>query len=226
MIQIIFENENFVICDKESGVLSTPSRHEVDDKRTCLGTELQTQLRQQIFPVHRLDYEVSGLVMYAKNAEAHRQANAWFENKQIKKSYFALTTSQDFGHIPANIANTRESLNLQLNQKFEWKCQILRGKRRAYESPHGKNSLTIAEYLGVDERGFLRWDLQPITGRSHQLRFDLSRHGFPIVGDSLYGSKIEWKKNAIALRSYKINFENSPGAMALGLPTDVTLTSV
>ncbi|MGZ3772581.1 MAG: RluA family pseudouridine synthase, partial [Bdellovibrio sp.] len=99
-----------------------------------------------------------------------------------------------------------------------WKSCILRGKRRAYESPQGKPSLTLAKYLNVDENQYLMWDLQPVTGRSHQLRFDLSRHGFPIVGDKLYGSNIELKNDSIALRSYEIDFSKVSEAKEFGLP--------
>lgn len=227
MINIVFSNEYFVICDKESGVLSTPSRFEADDKRCCLGTELQKSLNKQIFPVHRLDFEVSGLVMYAKTPEAHRTANAWFEHKQVQKTYRALTKTQDYSHIPANVPNPKVTLELrEQGQKFEWKSRILRGKRRAYESPQGKESLTLAEYLGVNSDGYLMWDLQPVTGRSHQLRFDLSRHGFPILGDKLYGSDVDFGVDRIALRSYKIDFSNAPGASKLELPTDVKVASL
>jgi tRNA pseudouridine32 synthase/23S rRNA pseudouridine746 synthase len=218
MIHIVFENENFVVCDKASGVLSTPSRFDDTDERNCLGTSLQSSLGIQIYPIHRLDFEVSGLVMYAKNAKAHSTANAWFEKKQVQKTYRAFTTSQDFGHIPANVPNSRALIDLSFQSKFEWNSKILRGKRRAYESPHGKPSLTHAQFLGLSSESYLMWDLNPVTGRSHQLRFDLSRHGFPIVGDVLYGSKIEFGQNAIALRSYRIDFSGSPDATRLGLP--------
>jgi tRNA pseudouridine32 synthase/23S rRNA pseudouridine746 synthase len=224
MIQIVFENSHFVICDKPAGVLSTPSRMGAEDERNCLGLALQKQLGVQIYPVHRLDFEVSGLVMYAKTADAHRKANAWFEHKQVSKTYRALTTAQDFSHIPANVKNSREKFNVSVGQKFEWKSRILRGKRRAFESPEGKDSLTLSEYLGTNAQGYLQWDLQPVTGRSHQLRFDLSRHGFPIVGDALYGSKIKYDgENSIALRAYQIDFSKAPGAQELQLPHMIQL---
>lgn len=227
MIEIVFENSNFVVCDKPSGVLSTPSRYENIDSRMCLGLMLQKELNIQIYPVHRLDFEVSGLVMYAKNPEAHRAANAWFETKQVLKTYRALTTGPDFSHIPANVPNPRQILQLQPGDTFEWKSHLLRGKRRAYESPQGKPSLTRAVYLGDPESGRQSWDLEPVTGRSHQLRFDLSRHGFPIVGDKLYGSKILWASNdSIALRAYKIDFSLATGADALGLPAKIHVQAV
>ncbi|UYL09269.1 RNA pseudouridine synthase [Bdellovibrio sp. SKB1291214] len=227
MIQIVFENTHFVICDKPAGVLSTPSRMGAEDERNCLGIALQKQLGIQIYPVHRLDFEVSGLVIYAKSADAHRKSNSWFEHKTVSKTYRALTTPQDFSHIPENVKNSRQKFPFSEGQKFEWKSRILRGKRRAFESPEGKDSLTTAQYLGANMDGYLQWDLQPVTGRSHQLRFDLSRHGFPIVGDTLYGSKIQWQaKDAIALRAYLIDFTKAPGATALGLPQKIQIDSL
>ena len=221
MIKPVFENQHFVVCDKESGVLSVPSRFEKEDERLCLGTHLQKQLGIQIFPIHRLDFEVSGLVMYAKNAEAHRNGNEWFEGKLLQKTYGAMTSQQDFSHIPQNVANSRKRIELQVGQTFEWSSKILRGKRRAYESPSGKPSLTLAKFLRETQNQFLLWELQPITGRSHQLRFDLSRHGFPIVGDKLYGSQILWGAESIALRAYELNFSRIKDLNRWGLPDKI-----
>lgn len=219
MIQIVFENQNFVICDKLSGVLSTPSRHEKEDSRLCLGTALQDKLKVQIFPVHRLDFEVSGLVLYAKSSEAHRVANAWFEKQEVEKTYQAFTVTQDYSHIPVAIENPRENFKLTPGQVFRWEGRIFRGKKRSFTSPQGKASLTEACYKDEISAGILHWELKPVTGRSHQLRFDLSRHGFPILGDKLYGSKDLWQGNvqSIALRSFRLDFSNAPGALELGL---------
>ncbi|XGC81972.1 RluA family pseudouridine synthase [Bdellovibrio bacteriovorus] len=222
IIHRVFENDNFVLVDKVSGILTTPSRFEDNDPRLCLGTALQAEMKQQIYPVHRLDFEVSGLVMFAKNAEAHRQANSWFENKLVQKTYRALTTPQNFSHIPANISNPRITFEPKANETLHWKSQLLRGKKRTYESPQGKPSLTLATFLG-SSKDFLLWDLQPVTGRPHQLRYELSRHGFPILGDALYGSTVFYAENSIALRAYKIDFSKAPSAQKLGLPPAVEI---
>lgn len=222
MIDILFENKDFVLCDKPSGVLSTPSR--IKDERGCLGTELEKQLNIQIFPVHRLDFEVSGLVLYAKNADSHRAANSWFENRQVDKVYRALSFGQNFEHIPANIPNARSPLDLNLQQDFVWKAMMLRGKKRTFESPQGKPSVTEAHYRETLAGGVLRWDLHPVTGRSHQLRFDMSRHGFPILGDVLYGSRVKLSNNTIALRAYQIDFSKITEAKRFGLPSVFTAT--
>lgn len=224
-LEIVFENENFVFADKPALVLSTLSREGARDERECLGIELQNQLKIQIFPVHRLDFEVSGLVMFAKNAKAHRLANEWFEKKQVFKVYHALSGDQSFEHIPENIKNHRRHFVPTLNEKFLWKSRLLRGKKRSYEHATGKASETEAIYLGREaQRKWHHWELHPLTGRPHQLRYELSRHGFPIIGDELYGSKISFTKPGIALRAVKIDFTAAKNADSLGLPRDLQIS--
>jgi len=204
-IPIHFENENLVVAIKPSGTLSVPSRLGDKEERPVLGKILETQLSCRLFPVHRLDFEVSGLILFAKTQKAHQILNQAFEQKKIKKMYQALTT----GIAP------------ELGAKFEWKAKILRGKKRAYESPVGKLSLTLAEYLGKKDE-YLSWKLQPVTGRSHQLRFDLARHGFPIVGDTLYGSTVKLDEHKIELRAISIEMPEDL-AKVLSIATHLNL---
>lgn len=218
-LEIVFQNDDFVVLDKPAMVLTTPSREGASDERECLGIQLQAELGQQIFPVHRLDFEVSGLVMFAKNAKAHAVANGWFEHKSVFKVYQAFTTDQNFDHIPASVKNDRKVLVLKPQEKFLWKSRLLRGKRRAYDHSTGKPSETEAIYLGKDSTtGWHRWELHPLTGRPHQLRYELSAHGFSIVGDDLYGSKTKFMRPGIALRAVTIDFTKTPGAAEFSLP--------
>lgn len=227
IINIVFENENFVICDKPSLVLSTPDRFKSD--RPCLGLELQNYLGTQIFPVHRLDFEVSGLVMYAKNASAHRESQDWFQNKNLQKKYLARTQTQDFAHWPEKISTDRRMIAPEVGQKFQWKVCLQRGKKRSFESAHGEWAETRAE-ISDYENGFINWTLFPVTGKPHQLRFELSRHGFPILGDELYGSKFqltkqEWPYGVLALRAVELDFRSvgESSAARLGLPEIVRI---
>lgn len=197
-MKIIFQNDSFVALEKEAGWLTTPARFGEKDPRPVLGLQLQKELKRQVFPVHRLDFEVSGLVLFALDAKAHSQANTLFESKRVQKTYRALTEN-------------RNPIPPVFNETFEWKARILRGKKRAFESSHGKPSHTQARCLGVGEmEGFgtgLLWDLWPLTGRSHQLRFDLYRHGYPIVGDLLYGADPQKNfQSRIALQSISLQF--------------------
>jgi len=222
IVKIIFENNDFVVCDKPAMTLSTPDRFQTD--RPCLGLALQDQLGMQIFPVHRLDFEVSGLIIYAKNAQAHKASQNWFAHKKIKKTYEALTMTQNFDHWPQNLPTVRDQINFQALKTFEWQMRIKRGKKRSFESPHGDLSITQAQMLesievvtlNKTQQNILRWRLNPITGRSHQLRLELSRHGFPIIQDTLYGGRSQlffdfnsfWPYNGIALRATEIELDN------------------
>lgn len=219
MFKVVFQNENFIVCDKAPEVLSVPAR-EKNDPRACLGLELQKQLRMQIFPVHRLDFEVGGLIIYALNSKAHQQAQDWFLKKQIQKNYVAMTSFQDFTHWPEKVATDRSVLDLQEGASYIWKTQMQRGKRRSFESSHGEWAETHASVSQRTE-SVLAWDLFPVTGKPHQLRLELSRRGFPIWGDQLYGSKVKWKYPGIALKAYQLDLQKISNR--LGLPEQIQI---
>lgn len=217
MIQIVFQNNNFVVCNKPAEVLSVPGR-EKTDTRPCLGLALQAELKTQIFPVHRLDFETSGLILYALNSQSHRVTQDWFLNKKIHKYYQAVTGLQSFAHWPAQVDTDRSSLAAAVGLTAHWKTQMQRGKRRSFESKNGEWAETHARILQV-ENGHVLWQLDPVTGKPHQLRFELSRHGFPILGDELYGSQESFTGPGlagIALRAVSLNLSDIENR--LGLP--------
>lgn len=201
----VFLNEHFIIVDKAPNVLSVPARTGVEDPRICLGRVLEHDLGKVIYPVHRLDYEVQGLIIYALNSKAQKAGNSWFENKVIHKIYSAISKS---------------SGKFSSGETLEWKCKLLRGKKRAYESPHGKDSLTRAKLITI-EKGHSHWELEPVTGRSHQLRYELFRHGEAILGDTLYGSEENFAGEGIALRAYKIDFSGVSNREEFSLPENI-----
>lgn len=203
---VVFENEFFIVVDKNALVLSVPARAGEKDERLVLGHLLEKNLGIKIYPVHRLDYEVQGMIMFAKTASAHKAANAWFEKKEVHKTYVALTSP---------LKEVKDVF--KVGESYEWKCRLLRGKKRAYESPHGKESFTTAHLVSVENQIF-HWELNPITGRSHQLRYELFRHGHPIIGDELYSSPEKFIETGIALRAFKIDFRNAFGREKFLLP--------
>lgn len=202
MLETFFENERFLVVDKPVGWLSVPGRTGQADPRHCLSVELR-RLYPNSLPVHRLDQEVSGLVLFAKDREAHRVANCWFESRLIHKFYEALT----------------EGVPPEATGPLVWESRLLRGKKRAYESPHGKLSQTRATWIGTSAAA-QKWLLEPLTGRSHQLRYELARHGYPILGDVLYGARISWPQG-IALRAVKLDFADCTDALDYGLPVSL-----
>lgn len=223
-IQTLFENADFIVVFKSAGMLTVPDRGVTGQERRVLGRELQAECGAQIFPVHRLDFVAEGLVLFAKTPVAHTQANLWFESRVVHKTYRAWTQAQSFAHIPADVSNPRHPIALQVGQRFEWRCRIKRGKRRAFESPRGDPAITLATFLGKHpHHDALQWDLEPVTGRAHQLRFDLSRHGFPILGDALYGSIVGVAGERIALRAWRLDFSSIPTAVRFGLPDHIQI---
>lgn len=205
-LSIVLENRRLCIVDKPAGWLSVPSRLGAADPRPCVGLALQAQLGCRLWPTHRLDEEVTGLLVFAKDAAAHRVLNAAFAERQVHKTYLATTS----GPAPEDAA---------LGEAREWSSQLLRGKKRAYVHPAGLEAITVATLLAI-EGDRLRWRLQPRTGRPHQLRVELARRGCPILGDSLYGSPIAYAPG-IALRAVALDFSASAAARGLGLPAAI-----
>ena len=187
-IHILFENEHWVVVDKPAGYLTVPG-HPLGggriDSRPCLGIQLSEQLNVRLWPVHRLDLEVSGIVLFAKDSESHRVACKWFEEHLVAKTYEALTAVQP--HVTEG-----QAIEIPRGEQ-RWILQLAKGKKRAFESAQGKEAITIAECRGAEPalhwglKSALRWHLQPLTGRSHQLRVSLFKFWGPIVGDFLYG---------------------------------------
>lgn len=204
MISKIFENENYIVVNKPSGVLSVPSRLGIRETRPVLGIELEKELEVRLFPVHRLDFEVSGAILFAKNKLAHQIANDSFLHKKVKKTYQALT---------------KRNPQFQAGESMLWTSKLVRGKKRTFEADYGKDSITQAQVLAFNSV-HMHWGLEPITGRSHQLRFELSKRGCAILGDRLYGGDPIEVPNTILLQSISIS-HSDPNLIKLGLPQKI-----
>ena len=213
-IQICWSSERAVIVDKPAGWLSVPARQS-DDPRPCVGVALERQLDTRIWPVHRLDVPVSGLMIFALDEGAHRALNSAFERRLVQKTYEAWCP-------------TTPALNLIHERRDEqrWASLLLRGKKRAYVSPKGKDALTLARPLGgFEHQGheLMRWHLKPHTGRSHQLRVHMVDYAAPIVNDVLYGGLALWPQHEdqIALRA--VSLDLSQLSDRVGLPPSFEL---
>ena len=212
----MFENEHFLAIDKRAGYLSVPSRMGKNDPRPCEILFWMESKKCQLWAVHRLDEEVSGVLLFAKSAAAHRLANEWFEKRQVEKKYEAFS-------LPVSNPST-------LSQKQVWKSKLLRGKKRAYERDFGKESVTEAQFeknIELEDQKCAVWTLSPRTGRSHQLRYEMAKHGYPILGDSLYGSTAKWDHSGvIALRAVKLDFTRCKDRESLGLPVEIVVSDL
>jgi 23S rRNA-/tRNA-specific pseudouridylate synthase len=181
--RIVHETPDVLVVDKPAGVPTIPDRFGA----AGLIDQLAAERGERLWVVHRLDREVTGLLLVARTAAAHRQLSMWLEDREVRKTYAALTTGE-----PPGPAGTT----------LRWADRLLRGKRRAYAAPHGKEAVTDAVFERVSG-GVLTWTLRPRTGRNHQLRVHLASRGWPILGDALYGSAEVWPVG-IALRAIRV----------------------
>ncbi len=165
--EIIFETDEFVAINKPSGLLSIPDR---EGKEDSLKSLLQEKYAQ-VFTVHRLDKDTSGLIIFAKNETAHRHLSMQFEERQTEKIYNGLVLGS-----PTNQTGT---INLPLAENTVTKGMMIIHRR-------GKESIT--DYEVVENFGAYSWMKFRIhTGRTHQIRVHMKDMGHPIVCDELYG---------------------------------------
>lgn len=164
---VIFEDDDIAAVDKPENLASIPTRAAGE---TSVLSLLALCYPHKLFVVHRLDKEVSGVMLFAKNAPAHKSLNAQFLNRSIKKTYLLVA----HGVIDKNHGTIDKPVR-----------QFGSG-RMGVDEVKGKRSIT--EFSVVKRSGnfsFVR--AFPRTGRRHQLRVHFYSIGHPIAGDRRYG---------------------------------------
>lgn len=167
-LTVLFRDDDVVAIDKPVGLASIPER---DLTVPSAQRTLEAETGERLFVVHRLDKEVSGLLVFARNAKAHRELSMAFERRTAKKVYRAVLR----GETPWDELVVDEPI-----REF--------GSGRMGVDPRGKPSRTQFVVLARGEgRTFVR--ALPHTGRRHQIRVHAYAAGFPLVGDPRYGPK-------------------------------------
>jgi len=176
-LRCIAADEALLVLDKPSGLLCVPGRGE--DKQDCLSARAQAQWPQALI-VHRLDMSTSGLVLMALSPLVQRQLSLAFEQRAVHKRYVAIV----HGILSADAADEWQTIDAPI--AADWPRRPLRIVDAA-----GKPSQTRWRVLAHNPPGWpgcTRVELEPITGRTHQLRVHLAHLGNPILGDALYAS--------------------------------------
>ncbi|MFH7041874.1 RluA family pseudouridine synthase [Paucibacter sp. JuS9] len=166
-------DETCVVVDKPAGLLSVPGRGE--DKQDCAAARVQARYPDALI-VHRLDQPTSGLLLFARGAEMQRAFSYEFMQRRVHKRYVAVVE----GLLPLD-GNWHE---IELPLIADWPNR----PKQKIDHAAGKPALTRWRALSHEGQR-TRVALEPVTGRSHQLRVHLMAIGHPIAGDALYGNE-------------------------------------
>jgi 23S rRNA pseudouridine1911/1915/1917 synthase len=191
-LDIVYEDDDLAIINKPAGMMVHAGAGATDDSRNR-GTLVNALLHHfqtlssvggEVRPgiVHRLDKETSGLIVVAKNDEAHRKLAEQFARREVKKTYIALVhglMKRDSGTVTASISRDRVR-RIRMTTRHAGGREAISHYhvQRRLDTPYGK--VTLIE-VKID------------TGRTHQIRVHMASLGHPVVGDSLYGAPAELK---------------------------------
>ncbi len=224
-IEVVFENDDFLVIDKPAGLVVHPS------SATPSGTlvnwliwkypEIKNVGESELRPgvVHRLDKDTSGLMVIAKNQNSFGWLKAAFQKREVRKRYYALVAGvleKDEGIISYPIGRSSHDPTHQI--AYLAKNKIPLSAKQA-----------ITEWRVVKRyAGFTFLELTPKTGRMHQLRVHLKAIGHPVAGDEKYGSRPLAPKNLgrMFLHSFGLSFENPRGekfSFSAPLPADLEI---
>lgn len=193
---ILFEDSHLLIIEKPAGL---PSQATPDGR---VGAEdlIRTMIEQRdkkpgkafLHVLHRLDGAVSGLLLFAKSSKALSRVTKEIREQKVEKFYVAVVE----GQAPWTEGTLLLDFVAHSSHKAIAKSEKMGGKEA---------KLKIIRNIHLSENSSLLL-LKLETGRYHQIRFQLSKRGFPIVGDHLYGSTREYEKGKILLHHAIISF--------------------
>lgn len=166
---ILYQDEWLIAIDKPPGMLVHPGKEPEPDEQIALKS-IRNYLKQYVFVVHRLDRPTSGVLIFAKDKDTQSKLSILFQNREVDKKYLAVVAGE---------APEKNSVDLPIKRDEE---------SEAAPSLTHFTRLNLTKEGALGDTSFSLLDVDPVTGRFHQIRRHLFWTGFPIMGDYLYGS--------------------------------------
>ena len=186
--ELIYHDAFLLVVNKPAGMPAVPGRGE--DKQNCVFARIQKEFSDALI-VHRLDMATSGLLVFARGTEMQRRLSRLFHDRKVEKRYVAVVTGK---------LDAEGEIALPLGA--DWPNR----PKQKVDYASGKHSLTRYRLLSYDAASDTsREELEPVTGRTHQLRVHLAACGHAIVGDTLYGAL---RAERLLLHASSLSFEH------------------
>lgn len=204
-LQVIHADEHLLVLDKPAGLLCVPGRGA--DKQDCLAARVQREFADARV-VHRLDMATSGVWLMARSAVAQRILGEAFARREVRKRYLAVVAG-----LPVSSSAPGDWATIDLPIAADWPNR----PRRIIEPERGKPSQTRwrVSAHGLKEDA-AHVELEPVTGRSHQLRVHLQAIGHPILGDTLYApAELQARAPRLLLHATELRFAHPATGQAM-----------
>ncbi len=198
---ILYLSAQVIVVNKPSGLLSVPGRGA--DKEDCLSRRVQAEFPDALI-VHRLDMGTSGIVVMGRGNKAQRELSVMFQERKVLKRYHALVDGQWTAAFAGEI---------ELPIDVDWPNR----PKRKVDHAMGRPSLTRYRVLDTSAtQAISRIELEPMTGRTHQLRVHMDAMGHPILGDDFYGTPASCAKaQRLMLHASRLEFSDPETGLPL-----------
>jgi tRNA pseudouridine32 synthase/23S rRNA pseudouridine746 synthase len=216
---LLYADDSLLVLNKPAGLLSVPGRGE--DKQDCLSARVQSRFADALI-VHRLDMATSGLMLMARGPAVQRQLNEAFASRAVHKRYIAvvdghlptpLNTLDDWGDIDLPIAVDWPRRPLRVIDPVLGKPSQTRWRVMAHSTAHSSTPDDSPHFMPTT-----RLELEPVTGRSHQLRLHLQAIGHAILGDALYGcARSQARSDRLLLHAHSLTLAHPLDGRELAL---------
>ena len=198
-LDVVYEDNDIIVVNKQKGIVVHPANGNWDgtlvnaimarckDSLSGIGGEIRPGI------VHRLDKDTSGLLIIAKNDEAHLKMSEAIKNREVKKIYYTLVR----GIVPENEA----TINMPI-------ARSTKDRKKMAVSKMGKEAITHFKVLDRFEK-YTLLEVKIDTGRTHQIRVHLSEIGYPVIGDEVYSNgKNEFGVHGQLLHAKSLDFKH------------------